>query len=196
MSAIKKTIKTSLRLNIIILIAVILSLNTFAWFVYSTRISNSITAKVKAWRINFESGENQVAEYIDFNIDSIYPGMTTYSNSINIVNYSETPATLQFEINRVEILGDVYLSDNYTLEQFQTILEEDFPFVITFDISTMDLTAETGSADFTVNVSWAFESGDDVLDTYWGHKAYQFIQENPGDPGIAIYIKLTAVQTN
>lgn len=191
-----KTVKNTIRLNLLIVLAVFLSFNSFAWFVYSTRVSNSITAKVKAWRINFESGENEVAEYINFKIDAVYPGMSNYSNAISIVNYGESAATIDFEIEGIEILGDVYDMGSYTLEEALDSLANDYPFSIVLSVSNYDIPAENGTSDFYINVTWPYESGDDVADTYWGHKAYDFAQENPEDSGIAIYVKLTAIQVN
>lgn len=192
----KKIIKNALRLNLLIGIAVVLSVNTFAWFVYSSRVSNSITTKVKAWRINFESGENQVAEYINFNIDALYPGMVEYNNVINIVNYGESPATLNFEIESIRILDVVYEMSNYTRDQLLQSLAEDYPFSIEFTVSNWDLIPEDGVSDFQIRVTWPFESGDDVLDTFWGNKSYEWQQENPESSGIAILVKLSAVQNN
>lgn len=192
----KKIIKKALRLNIVIAVAIVLSVNSFAWFVYSSRVSNSITTKVKAWRINFESGENQVAEYINFSIDSLYPGMVEYNNTINIVNYGETSATLNFEIDSIRILDVVYDMQNYTLEELLLSLKDDYPFSIEFTVSNWELAAEDGVSDFGIKVTWPFESGDDVADTYWGDKSFEWQQENPEESGIAILIKLSAIQNN
>lgn len=191
-----KQMQAIIKINIILAFAILLSANTFAWFVYSSHISNNISTKVKAWKIDFENGEGLVVEYITFNIDSLYPGMTPYANTINIVNYGETAAQVNFELQSVKILGQTYTLGTYTQEQLLNMLANDYPFKILFNITDYNLPPNNGSADFEIDATWAYESGNDVLDTQWGHDAYTYAQENPTSSGIEIAVKLTAVQIN
>ena len=191
-----KNKKRMLKLNILLSVSVLLIFNTFAWFIYTTTVSNTITTKVKAWRIDFANGEDELIEYISFDIDNLYPGMNPYHNEISIANYGETSATISFQIVDVRILDEVYDSQTYTHEQLLAILENNFPFSFEFFISSHVLNAENGSSYFTLDVNWPFESGDDELDTFWGQQAYAYIQENPGMSGIHINVKLTAIQSN
>lgn len=119
-----KKLKRSLRLKLIFVIAIFLSFNTFAWFIYSSKVENSITAHVRAWRIEFEAGENGNFEYINFDIENIYPGMPNYSNFINIVNQGETIAHITFEITSVRILDEEYNVEEYSQEEILNILQK------------------------------------------------------------------------
>lgn len=190
-----KTLKKSMRLKVLMLLAIMLTFNTFAWFVYSSTVSNSITTSVRAWKIEFEN-ESEITQFIEFDIDDLYPGMPIYNNVINVVNYGETPATLTYEIVSFKILDTTYTNPPETSEDLETIIETSYPFKITLELSNSNLVPGSGSSDFTLNVNWPYESGDDELDTLWGHRAYTYKQANPTSKQIVINIKLTASQVN
>ena len=75
-------------------------------------------------------------------------------------------------------------------------LLNDYPFEIAFTLSTTSIQAETGVASFTTTITWPYESGDDVLDTYWGSRAYDYMQTHPNGPCIQIRIKIYITQAN
>ena len=191
-----KTIKKRIRIRTILFLALALSCNSFAWFVYTSKVSNSITANVKAWRVEFESQENEAIEYIDFNIDSIYPGMEEYNNSITVTNQGESDAKIIYEIVYMNILGTEYKDEKYSSTEMLEILKANYPFQIDLSVSNTIIAAKTGKEYFRVKVSWSFESGNDELDTYWGNLAYHFKEKNPDLPGISLKIKLSASQLN
>ncbi len=193
--AVIKTLKKSMRLKVLLLLAIILTFNTFAWFIYSSAVSNSITTSVRAWKIEFEN-DSQTTQYIEFDIDDLYPGMPEYNNYINVVNYGETAATLTYEIMSFKVLGTEYTNPPETTGDLENIIENNYPFKINLNLTNSDLTPESGSSEFTINVKWPFESGDDEEDTLWGHRAYTYKQENPTLKQISINIKLTANQVN
>ena len=58
------------------------------------------------------------------------------------------------------------------------------------------MSAINGSATYTVRVSWAYESGDDEEDTYWGVAAYDYRQSHPNTACITLRIKLYISQAN
>ncbi len=190
-----KTLKKSMRLKVIILLGIMLTFNTLAWFIYSNTVSNSIETSVKAWKIEFE-GEDSVAQYIEFNIDDLYPGMPNYNNTINIVNYGETGADLSYKIIRLKVLDDLYTEETHTSDELETILSDNFPFKITFSLSREYLNPNNDSADFYVTVNWPYESENDELDTQWGHDSYSFKLANLAAKQIQINIKLLASQVN
>ena len=189
-----KKSKTMLKMNILLFVSVLFIFNIFAWFIYSTAISNTISTKVKSWRINFEIGDNELIEYINLEIGELYPGMPAFHNEISIINYGETSATISFEIESVRILSETYDINEYTHEELLERVQNDYPFVFLFLISDPILEPLTGVATFTTDVTWPFESGDDNLDTLWGQESYNFAQENPTLSGVAITLKLTATQ--
>ena len=69
-------------------------------------------------------------------------------------------------------------------------LKNDYPFKFNFDVSNSVLDAEIGQAKYTIDVNWPFESGDDALDTKWGHLAYNYKNQYPDKPSIKLEIKI------
>ncbi len=190
-----KVLKKSMRLKVLLLLVIMLTFNTFAWFVYSNTISNSISTYVKAWRIEFASGE-EIVEYIEFEIDDLYPGMDEYNNFINIVNYGDTSASISYEILSIKILTDTYSSPTYSSETLEEMLLDDYPFTIEFSLTETVLPPLNGETDFQVTVNWPFEGGDDAEDTQWGHDSYNFKELYPAETQIVVNVKLYANQSN
>lgn len=188
-----KTLKKSMRLKVLTLLGIMLTFNTFAWFIYSSTVSNSITTSVRAWRIEFEN-DDEVSQYIEFEIDDLYPGMPDYNNYINVVNYGDSAATLTYDVISFEILGTSYTNPPLTSAQLEYRIENEYPFKIDLSLSNETLPPETGSSDFIVSVSWPYESGDDEEDTFWGHAAYEYKELYPELKQIIINIKLIATQ--
>lgn len=87
---IKKVIKPK---NIIVLI-ILLTSNTFAWFIYATKVQNEMSAHVGAWDILFESGDSPIVDYINVSIDNMYPGMEDFHYELKAYNKSEVGASL------------------------------------------------------------------------------------------------------
>lgn len=193
-----KIIFKRVRLSTLILLVITFSSTTFAWFIYATKVSGSITAHIDSWEIMFTQNNTQVEEYISFNIPSIRPGMDDYTDSITAYNRGERDAEITYEIISAKILGTLYTTDDTVLtsNMLKNMLADDYPFSITFDLTTGELDAGTGYATFSINVEWPFESGNDSLDTYWGNKSYQYHSDYPLEPSIEITIKISAVQTN
>lgn len=190
-----KSVKKSLRIKVIILLGIMLTFNTLAWFIYSSTISNSIHTSVSAWKIEFEN-EDEIAEYIDFDLDDLYPGVPDYNNFINVVNYGETAAELSYKIISLRVLNTTYSDEDYTTEQLEAMLLNNYPFKISFSLAGTTIPPNNGSADFQINVNWPYESGDDEADTQWGHDSYSFKLANGAAKQIVISIKLIAKQIN
>ena len=190
-----KIIFKRVRLSTLLLLVITFASTSFAWFIYSTKVSVGITAHIDAWNILFTQNNNQVEEHIYFDIPSVRPGMPDYSDSVTAYNRGERNATITFEIESVKILGTLYTTDNIlTSDDMIISLQNDYPFVITFDLTEEEIDATTGVTTFTISVVWPYESGDDALDTYWGNRAYEYSSNYPDEPSIEIVIKITAVQ--
>ena len=181
----------------LIFLAVLLAVNTYAWFIYVNTVSNSVDVHVKSWKIDFTSGDTPITDYVNVFVDNVYPGMTTYTKSITAYNYSEVAATATYKILSASIMGDEYVTVEGRDETGQTVLEtdltseeleeqlaEDYPFTITLAITSSSMVAETGSTTYTISIAWPYESGDDELDTEWGTQAYDFKQNHPTSPCI------------
>ena len=182
------------RLRTIFLLAVTLASNSFAWFIYSTKVSSDITAKVRSWHVNFEVGAGDTEEYIEIIIDSLYPGMEDFSKTLKAANHGEADAVISYKVEQAEVLGDNLKNLDLTDEQILTKLNSNYPFKINFDVSNKIVTAGGGESTITISVKWPYDSGDDEKDTYWGRLAYDFHNTNPNSPSIKLVVKITAVQ--
>ena len=203
-----KVIKKVKISHLIILIALLVA-NSYAWFIYVNTVSNKIDVHVKSWQIDFFDGSQSVTDYIDIAAEEVFPGMTTFENNVYVHNYGETGAGVSYQVLTANIMGTEYKTvegkqdagetltgDELTSAQIVTMLSTNYPFNISFDLSSDTIPAENGVATFTSTISWAYESGDDELDTEWGVNAYDFIHDNPGEPCIRLEVKIVITQLN
>ncbi len=192
-----------------IALGLILIANTFAWFIYVDTVRNSIDVRVKSWKIDFTDGDTPVSQLINITVTDVMPGMPDYEHTVSAYNYSEVNATVEYTILEARIMDEVILTDvgaveygaNITGEELTNAelidrLENYYPFSITFGISSDTIAAENGHSDFTVQIEWPYESGNDTWDTYWGNKAYDYKVSNPTSPSIFLNIKLTIKQAS
>ena len=197
------------KISHIIILAVLLAGNSYAWFIYVNNVSNSVDVHVRSWRIDFDDGNTPVTEVVDVTVDNVYPGMTTFEKEINAHNYSDIAANVSYSILSATIMGDEYVTEegradaeeqvqagDMTSAELQQMLEEDFPFTISFDISSNTIQAGNGVATYTVSIAWPYESGDDEADTEWGQIAYEFYEDNPGEPCITLSVKIYITQAS
>lgn len=191
----RKKRKRRIRLRTIFLLAITLASNSFAWFIYSTKVSNNITAKVRSWHVSFEVGTGDTAEeYIEINIDSLYPGMTDYQKVLKATNSGESDARISYEIEKATILGSNLLNLNLSDIQILDKIRNDYPFTIDFNLSNNIISKKGGESIITINVKWPYESGDDAEDTKWGTLAYDYHSEHSEEASISLIVKVTAVQ--
>ena len=198
-----------IKIHHLLFLIVLLTANAFAWFIFVSRVDNSIDVYVKAWNIDFENDDEEIIDYVNFTVDSIYPGMNTYSRNVVANNYSDVTASLSYSILECSVMGDHYTTvegkydagltpdgTEYTSDEIQDMLENDYPFHITFNISNSVLQPNNGSATYTSTILWAYESGDDELDTEWGMRAYDYKALHPSEPCIFIRVKIYITQNN
>ena len=193
-----KVIKKRIKLSTLLMLIITFSSSTFAWFVYATKVESGITAHVRAWNVSFEVGDEEIVETINFNVTDIYPGMTTYTDSVQVTNAGETAASLSYDISSYTILGTKYEVDSagtLTSDSLKQSLLNDYPFKISVSLSNYTI-SPGGVENFTINVVWPFDSGDDEADTLWGNRAYTYHNDNPDMPSISIELKISAVQSN
>lgn len=188
-----RLIKT-VRLKTLILLIILLCFNSYAWFVFATRVSEGMSAHIASWNVKFKAGDDEITTNIVFDVKEIYPGVQK-DKTLTAYNDGEMVANLSYEIESARILDETYVkSDDLTSEQIEEILKT-YPFKITFSIDNTNLTAKNGSANFTAALNWEFDSGNDELDTYWGEKAYEYNRAHPGEASIHIVILIRANQT-
>lgn len=201
-----KSILTALRKRLkpghIIFLAVLLSANAFAWFIYMDKISSSIDVKVKSWNVSFKFDNQQMIDYINFSIDEMYPGMTPYKESLSVTNDGEMSARLTYEIVSLKVFDDFYTTEDgsYTEDELVNIMKYNYPFQISVTTNKETIAANGGTAIFYINATWPYESvntngqSNDTADTYWGNKAYEFKKNNSTKPCISVKVMLSAIQ--
>lgn len=193
----------------LIIILLLLITNSYAWFIYSTKVEGSISAHVKSWDVIFQNGVDTQASYFTASIDDLYPGMDDYNYNLKIYNHGEIDARLTYELLSINILDREYISvqgradkkepansNDLSSDELQEYLLNNFPFKIHLSLSDEDLQADLGESDFNLDVTWPFESGNDDLDTYWGKEAATFIKQHPEEPCIKLKVKVITFQAN
>jgi hypothetical protein len=196
-----------IKISHLVILALLLIGNTYAWFIYIDTVSNSIDVHIKAWNIDLQDDQGTVTDTVTVFVDAVYPGMTTFEKDINMTNYSDVDATVSYQVLSVDIMGERTYSiegkrefglgvgqEDLTSDELIEQLETAYPFVFDFQLDNPHLQAVTGSATYTIALSWAYESGNDTLDTEWGERAYTFINENPGEPCISLNVKIKIQQ--
>ena len=188
----KKIIK-KVKFKTLFLLMITLASNSFAWFIYTTKVSSNISAKVREWNVSFDVNGENVEKTIEINIDSLYPGMSTYTQTLTASNSGEARAQISYEVIRANILGDDLTGMNYSDIQIINYLRSYYPFSIDFHVSN-DIVQSNSEETITISVSWPYESGQDEEDTKWGNLAYTYHSSHPDIPSIDLSIKITAYQ--
>ena len=193
-----KIIFKRIKLKTLIILILLLMFNTYAWFIYTTRVSTTLSTHIAAWDVKFEAGQNDLTDYVTFAVDRAYPGMDTYTQTIEVSNNGEMDVNLKYEIKSVVILGVDYKTDNtMTSDDLLNIIKTNFPFSIDITTSTTSLSAKGGTGTFVITFTWPYEGDttNDIVDTDWGEKAYEYYATNPDTPSVQIGIELTAIQS-
>lgn len=181
--------------NLLILILLLL-FNTYAWFIYSTKVNTEITAHVSSWNIQFVSDNQEITTNLTIEIDRIYPGMEgdkKFEKIVQVKNQGERSAILSYSIREITIMGEKYTIEGKSEEELNKILES-YPFKIRVNINEGNLNEENGEGKFIISLEWPFESGNDALDTYWGNKAYEYYSLHPDENSVELKIVLNASQ--
>ena len=192
----KKTINfifKKIKLRTLIVLILLLMFNTYAWFIYSTKVSGSFTTHITSWNLEFRAGDEVITTNVPFTVDRIYPGMEPYTDTVTVKNKGEMSATLKYKINSITILGDtittgdtititsgniatmkirfndstIKIDDEVTItsEYIEYIIANEYPFSITISVDNTDLQAETGEGQFEISLKWLFESeNNEIID--------------------------------
>lgn len=194
MKKIVKIIKTIKIRNIIFLI-LLLIFNTYAWFIYATRVSTGISAHVSSWNVEFSTGEDETTTNIVIELDRIYPGMEIVKKEVSVKNKGEISAKLDYDIIALKVMEEEYkIGEDMTSEELESKMKSEYPFKVNIIKDDAELLQGIGPGRFSVTIEWPFESGDDELDTLWGSKAYEYYSLNPGAKSVEIEITLIAEQ--
>ena len=191
----------------LIFLIVLIASNTFAWFIYATKIDSNVSVHVRAWNVMFEAGDNIVTDVINLTVDSIYPGMDDYEYEIKAYNRSDVSASLSYQILSARILDQEYISvegrsalgeepvaTDLTSLQLENKLRNDYPFSISIGISNEVIDLGDGEESYTLSVIWPYENNHDDIDTLWGINSYQYKESNPTQPSITLKVKVIITQ--
>ena len=203
----KKRHKLYLKLNLISLFFIVASFifTTLAWFAYSGLSKLETEIDVKAWYIELSKSGETVSNNVVISLPTIYPGMDTVSEVIDIQNFGDSDAELSYKIISARILNDEFVtSEELDSDTLEDTLSHEYPFHVNIGLSNKVVLAETGTGSFEVSVSWPLDSGNDSLDSEWGKNAYQFDKNEKFQkqfnskyvirPSIQIVINVTAEQ--
>jgi len=198
MSKFLKIIK-KIKLRNLIILVVLLAFNTYAWFIYTTKVSLDLTAHVSAWDVEFVSKEGGITSNMLIEVERVCPGMDNFEKIIEVNNRGEVGATLSYEIESLKIMGntlEVSETSGLTSEDIENKMKTEYPFKINIEKDDEGLVNGTGNGSFRITVEWPFESGDDAKDTEWGNRAYEYYSLHPGENCIELKLILKATQKN
>ena len=198
----------------LIILILLLMFNSYAWFIYATKVYNSITTRIVAWDVTFKAGEEEIVTTLLIDVERIYPGMEEFTQIVEAKNLGEMDAVLTYAIREMTILGTTYTAGEeyevglfYTPEQLYEILTSaDYPFVFEIRVENDgEMLKEGGQCTLTISVTWEFELNDmefnqieidtqNELDTQYGEMAYEYHKEHPELPSIQLTIDIIASQ--
>ena len=200
--------KPKIKIRRILLLIILLLSNSFAWFIYATEVDNDMSAHVRAWKVVFEAGDSPIVDYVNIDIDSMYPGMDDFSYEIKAYNRSEVEAQLTYTLLEARImeetfitkegreeLGEPAVSTDLSSEELLKKLANEYPFHISFDLTSTAIDPTIGEAKYLVKATWPYESGNDELDTMWGTQAYQYQETHEDSPPILLKLKISIFQS-
>lgn len=157
------------------LLLFLLGINTFAWFIYISKVGVDLTASVVSWDVTFydETTEIQHATVV---ITDMKPGMTDFSKEFRITNRSGVDASFEYTIDKITIFGYQYVPDaNMTSDDIATMITEETPFEFSF-LSSDETINERSTETFEIGVTWPYESSRDLVKV---NKLYQFSYNYP-----------------
>lgn len=153
----KRKIRKRIVIRSLILIAFLLTINTFAWFTYISKVGVTLNASVVNWDVTFLEETNVVKEIV-INVTDMKPGMLPVEKEVKIKNGGEVPAGLSYVLESVTLLGKDIKLDK-TVEEIKTSLANDYPFKLSL---TLDKTIipPKDSGSFKMSVNWEYEANE------------------------------------
>lgn len=184
-----------IKIRSLVILILLLGFNTYAWFIYATRVASDISVHISSWNVEFSVGENGNVTNLIIDVERIYPGMENEEKVVTVKNTGEIKAELEYQLNSLKVLDDYYkVGENITDEELLNKINKEYPFKINVTKDDTLLSQGLGNGEFRVTVEWPFESGNDELDTLWGNKAYEYYSKNSEGKSIEIEITLIAQQ--
>lgn len=198
-----KTKSALAKIRILILLAVMLIVSTYAWFYVDKDVGvSNIRGVVTEWDVEYSIDDVIITtEEIVIACDEFYPGMENFEKKIKTSNKTESGADIKYELKSVKLFGEEILDDlkdsgnvteaGTTTNVFAT---EEYPFNAGFYydrdvIGGIDpITGEptpNSHAELTVFANWSYTrlgaekslSENDALDTWYGEEAYKYYKD-------------------
>lgn len=172
----KDKLKVYVKLNLlsIFFIAISFISITLAWFAYSGLATGSMEMGVKAWNLEFQKNSTAISNDIVISLSDVYPGMETVYEKVDIKNFGDSDAQINYSITSARILDDEYKGDEIGEDKLRDSLAHDYPFHVNINLSKEYALKQTGESSFEVAISWPLDSDNDKLDSIWGNKSYEF----------------------
>ena len=171
----KKLLKT----RSIIFALFLLVVNSYAWFVYVSKADLTLSGNVVSWDVKFHDESSEIMDF-DIEIDQLYPGMSVFEKSINILNSSDFEATFSYELSDLYLFGEF---QDITNEEILNFLNSGFPFQFEFISSNEHLESGNGYSRFTIQAYWPYESNNPyskVIGNFKYHSGIDYYIFNDG----------------
>lgn len=181
------------RVILLFLFALMLIINTYAWFVTTKEADvTGIKGEVKPWDVEFYIKGEEVKNSYTFTIDKLYPGMQEFNENIYIRNAEERKSSLSYKIISVKLFGEEIIESlkqeneiteqNNTIKVFSNKTKYPFTVVCTYDKKQLigkyesDEKTPDSVANLNLKINWDYDNKTDELDTNIGKDSYQYYQ--------------------
>lgn len=216
--------KNKIRARSFFLAGFMLCINAYAWFVYSSNVSGTVTADVVKWAVNFYENNIEIKEF-NIVVSDMYPGMPNYTKTIVIKNASSLNAEFNYSVSNLKVFGVDYSTN--AVEN----LNNNFPFSVIFQYDKGNL-EKNENLTFSVIAKWIYEKNSyyklnsdfefnqylnyydsdhnlvnvdstnytnyyiesDDADTYFSEKCMQYKKDNPSLPCLSFRLNLKVNQ--
>ena len=120
-----------IKIRSLVILILLLGFNTYAWFIYATRVASDISVHISSWNVEFSVGENGNVTNLIIDVERIYPGMENEEKVVTVKNTGEIKAELEYQLNSLKVLDDYYkVGENITDEELLNKINKEYPFKI------------------------------------------------------------------
>lgn len=214
-----KTKSAIAKLRMLVLLIVMLVGSSYAWFNNQLDVGlANIRGKVVPWDIEYSIDDETIQEReITITVDEFYPGMEEFEKNIMIKNLTNTSSIIEYELISVRLFGEEILEELNSTNNIVDVgttknifVTEEYPFNLGYHYDKDELngefvdetTTENSFAQLRVFANWSYEreganktyEENDVLDTWYGEKAYEYYDSELSKQysPIEIVIKITS----
>lgn len=151
----KKKSRKKVIIRSILLIALLLVVNTFAWFTYISRAGLTLSGSVIDWDISFLN-ENGAIKEVKVDITDMKPGMLPFEYDIQIQNNSDVAANIHYTVTSAKLLGNELLQEGQEDAVVESLRTE-YPFVLELTSDRDDI--QIGEMiSFKITLNWDYQA--------------------------------------